>query len=144
MVSLKRAITHQDSEMQRPSDWIKVDPAFADLKKSSEFTRFLKAQKKMDHPPVARGRVNRRSGTLRSVASTHKRSATQPGKLTETDMDIPEGVLGGGSTSQRKKLGELLRWFHEFEDLRGRLLKLCAKVEIPPRCTLRSVPLGMY
>jgi hypothetical protein len=102
VVSLKRAITNQNSEMQRPSDWIKIDPAFADLRTSSEFTRFLKAQTKMDHPPVARGRVNRRSGTLRSVASTHKRSATQPGKLTETDMDIPEGVLGGLNQSAQE------------------------------------------
>ena len=32
VISLKRAITPQDSEMQRPSNWINVDPAFAHLR----------------------------------------------------------------------------------------------------------------
>jgi predicted ATPase len=49
--SLKRAFTPQDSEMQRPSAWIDVDPAFAALKMwSKEFRRFLNDQKKMDYP----------------------------------------------------------------------------------------------
>jgi transcriptional regulator with XRE-family HTH domain len=57
VISLKRAVTPQDSEMQRPSDWIKVDPAFANLKKSPEFTSFLNDQKEMDYPALrARGR----------------------------------------------------------------------------------------
>ena len=41
VISLRRAITPQDSEMQRPSDWIEVDPAFASLNKSPEIHKVL-------------------------------------------------------------------------------------------------------
>ena len=51
VVSLRRAVTPQDSEMQRPSDWIEVDPAFEDLRVTScEFRTFLDEQKNMDYP----------------------------------------------------------------------------------------------
>ena len=53
--SLRRAFSHRDSEMQRPSDWIDVDPVFAALKKKSspesgEFRDFLDEQKEVDYP----------------------------------------------------------------------------------------------
>jgi hypothetical protein len=88
VLSLKRAITPKDSEMRRPSDWINVDPDFADLKKMSspkEFRDFLEEQKQVDYPRSARRRVSKSS-------LKPKRPATPRCNITETQA-TGRGVL---------------------------------------------------
>jgi hypothetical protein len=88
VLSLKRAISPQDSEMQRPSDWINVDPDFADLKKMpspNEFRDFLEEQKQVDYPRSARRRVSEPS-------VKPKRPAMKRCNITETQAN-GRGVL---------------------------------------------------
>jgi hypothetical protein len=57
VVSLRRAMNPEDSEMPRPSEWISVDPDFKRLRSSSaEFQEFLEGQMKKDYPLLASAR----------------------------------------------------------------------------------------
>jgi hypothetical protein len=52
VISLRRTISPRDSEMQRSSDWIEVDPVFNKLRESSsnQFKTFRNEQLKKDYP----------------------------------------------------------------------------------------------
>jgi len=54
VISLTRAITDDQCELERPSDWISRDPDFSCLKCSAgEFKNFLHAQTVKDYPAVS-------------------------------------------------------------------------------------------
>jgi hypothetical protein len=63
LISLNRAISNRDSEMERPSDWISGDPDFARLSSEKEcfkaFDTFLKGLEENDYPEKARGDLAR-------------------------------------------------------------------------------------
>lgn len=50
VISLQRAISNRDCELQRLWDWISQDPDFSCLKSSKKFNDFLGAQERNDYP----------------------------------------------------------------------------------------------
>jgi hypothetical protein len=52
VASLKRAVNDRNCEMERPWDWISIDPDLRCLKRSPDFSDFLSKQRKNDYPKV--------------------------------------------------------------------------------------------
>jgi hypothetical protein len=67
VISLERAVSNRDSEMERPYDWISHDPDFRPLKKEparfTAFSKFLDDQRRKSYPAAA-PRLTRGSHSL--------------------------------------------------------------------------------
>jgi hypothetical protein len=53
VISLQRALSNRDCELQQPWNWISRDPDFSCLKPSQKFKRFLGSLEKSDYPEAA-------------------------------------------------------------------------------------------
>ena len=91
VISLRRAFGPQDSEMQRPSDWIDVDPVFVALKKTSSPNPGNSGISSMSRRRwTTRIGLRCRRENKRSVAL--RRAATQRGNITETKQTLLKDV----------------------------------------------------
>jgi hypothetical protein len=83
VISLQRAISNTDCEMQRPWDWISHDPDFFSLKSwSKNFNAFLETQKGKDYPatinsPMAGDGKERNPGRPVKAAQATRRLLTR-------------------------------------------------------------------
>ena len=86
-------VCNPECEMERPCDWIAMDPDFCLLRTSqekpfAEFRKFLANQKQRDYPSVPRPRTARENGQACGPA--------QVGAVPAVPEDQPPSVAGNG------------------------------------------------